>query len=218
MPWSLLEAIKSLIERTYGIPPLIGDLGPYIVGDRGLRAFYGTGEAGHGPGARLLVRETRRGLSASLYYPDALVRHLEGNNPLHGLGDGNIEEFAVLVEELDHLLTLAHRAAQGRRVSRLELEHHAAVTKYLVVIHFLGRQIRRRRVPEPLRAWARHHLFERYRPGAGESETRYRKAARLARRYVDHLDRLGTAARRSELLAFQNRPFQETQRLLGQIN
>ena len=214
MSWSLLEALKSLIEKTYGIPPLIEDLGPYIVGDRGLRALYGSREAG----ARLLLRETRRGLSAALYYPDSLVRHLEAHNPLHGLGDANIEEFAVLVEELDHLLTLAHRAHQGRRVSRLELEHHAAVTKYLVVIHFLGRQIRRRRLPEPLRAWARHHLFERYVEGAGESETRYRRAARLARRYVDYLDSLGAALRRAELLAFQGRPFQETQRFLGQIN
>lgn len=218
MSRSLLESLKSLIERTFGIPPLIGDLGLFIIGDRGLRALYGVGEAGSGDGARLLVRDTSDGLRAALYFPDSLVRHLEEHNPIRGLDDVNIEAFAVLVEELDHLLTLAHRAAEHRRVSRLELEHHADVTKYLVVVHFLGRQLRRRRVPEPLRVWARHHLFERYSRGLGEAETRYREAARLAHRYVTYLDTLPVGTRRVELLAFQRRPFQDTQRILGQVN
>lgn len=218
MAWSLLEALKSLIEKTYGIPPIIDDLGPYIVGDRGLRVLYGRDEAGGGDGARLLVRESRRGIRAALYYPDNLVSHLERHNPLRGLGDVNIDEFAVLVEELDHLLTLAHRAAEGRRVTRLELEVHAAVTKYLVVVHFLGRQLRRRSIPEPLRAWTRHQLFERYSREPGETAARYRKAARLAHRYVGYLDSLPAGGRRAELIAYQRRPFQETQRLLGQIN
>ncbi|MGH9750853.1 MAG: hypothetical protein ACRD5D_02090 [Candidatus Polarisedimenticolia bacterium] len=218
MAGSLLETLKALIERTYGMPPLLTDLAPFIVGDRGLRALYGTDPAAQEGAARLLVRETGHGLRAVVYYPDALVRHLERHNPLRGLGDVNITGFSVLVEEVDHLLVLAHRAAQGRRTTRLELEHHAGVTKYLAVVHFLGRQIGRPRLPEPLRLWARHHLFERYAAGPAETEARYRRAARLARRYVDRLDALPRAARRRELLAFERRPFQETQRLLGEVN
>jgi hypothetical protein len=215
MPWSLLEALKSLIERTYGMPPLAEDLGRYVIGDRGLRILYGSPEGVGGDGARLLVRESGRGIRATLYYPDALVRHLERHNPLDILGDVNIQEFAILIEELDHLLTLAHRAAQGRRVSRLELEHHAAVTKYLVVVHFLGRQLGRRRLPEALRVWARHQLLGRYCEAPEEGAARYRHAARLARRYLAYLEALPASARRQELLAFQRRPFQETQRLIG---
>lgn len=214
MSWSLLEALKSLIERTYGMPPLMDDVGRYVIGDRGLRALYGHPGDGGADGARLLVRESRHGIRATLYYPDALVRHLERHNPLDGLGDVNIQEFAVLIEELDHLLTVAHRAAQGRRVSRLELEHHAAVTKYLVVVHFLGRQLRRRRLPEVLRLWVRHQVLGRYSEGSGESAARYREAARLAHRYLAYLEALPAQARRQELLAFHRRSFQETRRLI----
>ncbi|MBI4168621.1 MAG: hypothetical protein HY510_01640 [Acidobacteria bacterium] len=215
---SLVETIKSIIERSYGIPPVIDDLGSFIVGDAGYRLFYGSEITRSGPGARTLVRQSRSGVRASLYYPDALVRHLERHNPLDGLGDVNIDGFAVLVEELDHLLTVAHRALQGRPISLLELEHHAGVTKYLMVLHFLGKQTGHRRVTEALRAWARHHLFERYSSGPGEGEERYRAAARLARRHIAYLETLSVDARRAELRAFQRRPFADTRQILARIN
>lgn len=213
---SLVETIKSIIEMTYGIRPVIGDLGPFIVGDTGFRLFYGTEAARPGPGARTLVRQSAAGVRAALYYPDALVSHLERFNPLLGLGDVNIDAFAVLVEELDHLLTVADRAVQGRPVSLLELEHHAGVTKYLTVLHFLGKQTGRRRIAEGLRAWARHNLFERYSQEQGEE--RYRAAARLARRHVAYLETLSVEGRRSELRAFHRRPFADTRRILARFN
>jgi len=54
----LVEVIRSIIQRTYGLPRVIGEVGPYIVGDEGFRKLYGgcpdsTGKAG----ARLLVRQ-----------------------------------------------------------------------------------------------------------------------------------------------------------------
>src|SRR5207245_8805560 len=103
-------------------------VGPFLIGDEGYRARY-RGRDGSLPatevGARLLVRESGAPLRVALYYPDALVSHLERHSPLRGVGEVNIEAFAVLVEELDHLLTLACRAAEGRPISLLELEHHA---------------------------------------------------------------------------------------------
>ncbi len=218
----LLLTLKSIIERSYGMPPVIGDIAPFIIGDAGYRAFYGGAAGGGGetaggdvPRARLLIREGGPVLRAALYYPDALVRHLERFDPIRGLGDENIEAFAALVEELDHLLTLASRAHEERPVSLLELEHHANVTKYLVVLHFLGRQAGRTRVPERLRLWARHHLFGRYAAGEGEEERRYRTAARLAQRFVRRLDRMSVDERRRELRDYQRRPFSETFRILG---
>jgi hypothetical protein len=156
-----------------------------------------------------LVRPFGGVTQAALYYPDALVRHLEIHDPRRGLGDQNIDAFATFAEELDHLLTLASRSAAGRTVTLLELELHAAVTKYLVVIHFLGRLTGRRRVAELHRLWARHHLFEKYAPGGGEEGDRYRTAARLAGRYVALLDAIPGAVRRAELIAFHERPFAE---------
>jgi hypothetical protein len=217
----LIESLKSIIERSYGMSVVIEDIAPFIVGDAGYRALYGgTTEpvSWEGRGARILVREAGPMLRVALYYPDGLVRHLERFNPLQGIGDVNITAFAVLVEELDHLLTLAHRAAERRPVSLLELEHHANVTKYLVVVHFLGRQADRRRLPEPLKIWARHHLFERFSREEGEREARYRDAARLATKYVSYLESLPIERRRAELRAFHRRPFADTLMLLEQRN
>jgi len=204
----LVEVLKSLIERTYGIPSLIGDLAPFIVGDEGFRRLYaGAGGDAHRSGARVLVRESPGPLRAAFYCPDSLVRHLERFNPLYGLGDVNVGEFGVLVEEIDHLVTLAHRASEGRAVTLLELEHHANVTKYLAVMHFLGRQTGRRQVAEPLRQWARHHLFERLSGGDGAAERRYREAARLAWQYLRIFETLAPRERSVEIRAFHRRPF-----------
>ncbi len=206
----LVEVLKSMIERTYGIPPCIEDLSPFIVGDEGFRRFYV--EPGFDPkwsGARILVRDSGRPLRAAFYCPDSLVRHLETFNPLMGLGDVNIEAFSVLVEEVDHLVTLASRASECRAVSLLELEHHANVTKYLMVLHFLGRQTGRLRVAEPLRQWARFHLFERLSGKPDVDETRYREAARLAWQYLRVLETLAPEERRAEIRAFHWQPFSE---------
>jgi len=207
----LVEVIRSIIQRTYGLPQVIGEVGPYIVGDEGFKRLYGgspdsTGKAG----ARLLVRQLGESVRAVVYYPDALVRHLERFNPINGLGDVNITAFAVLVEEVDHLLTLASRADEGRSVTLLELEHHANVTKYLTVLHFLGKQTGRRKVDEALKQWARHHLFERYSRDDGVEEARYREAARLAWRYLKSLEALPLERRRTEIREFHRRPLAET--------
>lgn len=220
-PRSLLATLKSFIERSYGMPPVLGDLSPFIVGDAGYRVLYGADPAVGGPasaGARVLVRQEGHALRAALYYPDALVRHLERFNPLAGLGDVNIEAFAVFVEELDHLLTLACRAAEGRPVTLLEMEHHANVTKYLVVLHVLGKQAGRRRLPEALRIWARHHLFERYVRGEGKETARYLEAARLAHRYLQYLETIPVPQRHAELRAFQRRSFSENSRIAVCLN
>ncbi len=215
---SLVQTLKSIIERSYGLPVVIEDLAPYIVGDRGYRAFYGAGAGGSpedGTAARVMVRYDGDQLRAALYYPDALVRHLERFNPLAGVGDENIDAFAMLVEELDHLILLAGRAVVGRPASLLELEYHAGVTKYLMVLHFLARQTRRRRLSEQHRRWARHHLFEKYAEDGGDAATRYRDAAALARRYVLYLERLPVSLRVAELRQLERRSFSNTRRLIA---
>jgi hypothetical protein len=209
---SLVQTLKSIIERSYGLPAVIGDLSPYIVGDHGYRALYGAAPQ-DGARARVMIRHDGESLRAALYYPDALVRHLERFNPLAGIGDENIDAFGTLVEELDHLVLLAGRAAAGRPASLLELEYHAGVTKYLMVVHFLARQARRRRLSEALRRWARHHLFERY-ARDGDGSRRYREAAALARRYVSYLDVLPVPARVAELRRLERRSFADTRRLI----
>jgi hypothetical protein len=111
------------------------------------------------------------------------------------VGDANVDAFAVLVEELDHLLCIAERASESRPLSLFELELHANVSKYLVIARFLagrGRALDARR-----RAWLEYRLFHRE-TVAEEDETvrsRYRDADRWAFRLVSALPSLRTQER-----------------------
>jgi hypothetical protein len=206
---SLLELTQGLLERTYGMPRVVADVGRYVIGDHGYRRFYAgvpqvtvpSSQAGE-TAARTLVRETDEGLRVCVYYPNALIRSLELHPPQRGLRDDNVDAFGVLVEELDHLLCLADRAEAARPVSLFELELHANVSKHLVLSRFLAGT--RRRIGSHDKAWLRYHLFlkgafaERE-PGLGE---RYRDAVRWALRFLDGLERLAVPARIETLRGF----------------
>ncbi len=193
---SLLTRLQRLIERSYDWNTGIEDLGPYLLGDEGYRRLYEGREIveelpGASPGARTLVSWRGRRVRIGVYYPDALVLHLERQNPLRRVDEDNVGPFSALVEELDHLLMLAWCARHGREVGLLELEFHANVTKYLVLAHFLARLSRRTRLAPSQRRWLLDRLFH----GAGEDlpqpfRNRYRTAARLAVRLLSHLDLL----------------------------
>jgi hypothetical protein len=203
---SLLDTVHGLLARTYGLLPAVGDPARFVIGDRGYRCLYGVDQtaagSGCGDGARLLVRETADCVRVALYYPDALIRRLESYPPQYGVGDENVDAFAVLVEELDHLLVVAERASERRPVSLFELELHANVSKYLVLSRFLAG--RARRVGPEVKLWLRERLFSRVRycdddPSARQ---RYRDAARWAVRFLDGLSFLDPAARLQALRAF----------------
>ena len=168
-------------------------------------------------GARTLVREADGSLRLSLYYPDTLIEHLEAHHPLRGLDEGNIDAFAVFVEELDHLLHIAHRMRSGRETTLLELEWQANVTKALVTRHFLARRIAPRPLGEAEERWMRFHLFEKLEFTGDDPEivARYREASRLALRTLAALDPLDPAARLTELRAFARRSFPDKLRSLA---
>ncbi len=115
------DALCGLLRRTYALTAPLLPIGRYVIGDAGLRALYPKGRArgalGAGEGARLLVRDTGAGVRACIYYPDAMIRRLEDRPPQRGLDDDNVDAFAVLVEELDHLLV--GRRAGARRARRV---------------------------------------------------------------------------------------------------
>jgi len=198
---SLLSNLQRLIERSYDWSTGIEDLGPFLVGDEGYRLLYQGKEIeeelpGADPSARTLVSWRGSKIRLGVYYPDALVLHLERQNPVRQLDDENIGAFAVLVEELDHLLMLAWCARNERGVGLLELEFHANLTKYMVLSHFLARLTRRPRLAPGQRRWILHHLFH----GAGEDlpppfRHRYKTAARLAMRFISHLDSVAAEER-----------------------
>ena len=82
---SLLDALCGLLRRTYALTAPLRPIGCYVIGDEGLRTLYPNGErdarSATGAGARLLLRETPAGVRACIYYPDAMIRHLESKPP-----------------------------------------------------------------------------------------------------------------------------------------
>jgi len=204
----LLSRLQSLIEASYDWRTGIPDVAPYLVGDQGYKALYADREIledlpGSEAGPRTLVTSRGGVIRLGVYYPDALVRHLEDWNPLRGVTEENIIGFSLLVEELDHLLMLAWCVRYGRRVRLVELEFHANVTKYLVLAHFLGRTTRRTRLLPEQRKWLRHHLFWEIGEELPKSHRdRYRTAALLARRYIQQLETLPPLGRITALRRF----------------
>jgi hypothetical protein len=203
----------GLLRRTYALEAPLLPIGRYVIGDLGLRSLYPEGaqevRSQAGAGARLLVRETGAGLRACIYYPDAMILCLEDKPPQSGLDDDNVDAFAVLVEELDHLLMTAERAYAGRGVSLLELELQANVSKDLVLSRFLAR--RGNRLDPERRAWLRHHLFHarRYTDSDAAVRQRYDDASRFALRFLTSLERKPVAKRLSRLRRFHRAPLSE---------
>jgi hypothetical protein len=164
---SLLEVLARLIERTYDFRAGLGDLGRFVVGDEGYRRLAAgrivlRKSGGSGPeGAAVLIRREGDRWAAAIYYPDELVARLERYDPRRGLRESNVDAFAVFVEELDHLLTLADRARPGKPpLTLLELEWHAEVTKYLACAHFLAHTVGRATLGPSERQWLRYRLFD----------------------------------------------------------
>jgi hypothetical protein len=224
----LVLQVQRTIERTYDLDTGVADISPFIIGDEGFARLYegrplarkvvaarsaatgGPAEPG-GAAARVLVREGADGLRACIYLPDRLVANLEAHDPARRLGDQNVDDFATLVEEVDHFLALADRHRAGGVLSLLELELHANVTKELMLELFIARMRGTTRLSASDRTWARHHLFHKveYREEDPEVRVRYRDAAHLAVRYLDHLQGIPRHARPSELRRFHRRSHQE---------
>jgi len=201
---SLLESIQRLLERTYRMQSGIEDPGQFVIGDRGYAALYGERETTEevspaaspdGSGARMLVRDAPDCLRACIYFPDRLIERLERFPPQRGVGEENVDAFAALVEELDHLLLLAERTRHGRPVSLFELELHANVSKHLVLTRFLAGGASR--LPEDRRYWLRHHLFEKsqFCDANEDVKKRYQDARLWAVRLIDALPGLSVEVR-----------------------
>ena len=215
----LLSSLRGIIERTFDLDTGVGDISPFIVGDAGFARHYwgrptvrsvGSGAAGAWAdpiGARTLVRQEGGELKLAIYYPDRLIENLERNDPGRSLSAGNVDDFATLVEELDHFLTIADRHRAGAEVSLLELELHANVTKELVLAFFVARHRGAARLGSAEHAWIRHHLFGKvdYDEEDRAVQVRYRDAAALAVRYLDHLRTMPLGERAAELRRFHRR-------------
>ncbi len=220
---SLLEIVQGLLERTYCIRSELPRIERFVIGDRGYRLLYrGCDEDCVSAGAqaneaRTLVRETDEGLRACIYYPDSLIRCLEDRPPQEGLCQSNVDAFATLVEELDHLLVIAERSCEGRPVSMFELELHANVSKHLVLSRFLAGA--GRRVGERARHWLRYHLFDKasFCDSDHAVRRRYADATRWSVRFLEALPQFDRQTRLGILRRFHGGQASEKLELIREI-
>ncbi|MFN7964255.1 MAG: hypothetical protein U0V87_01010 [Acidobacteriota bacterium] len=220
----LCDTVAELLERTYDIDRTVVPTGRFVVGDLGLRLMLQSRtmreRVDHdGSGARLLIRPIGEPGSwgAALYLPDALIDHLETHDPRRTLHSQNIDAFATLIEEIDHLVTFHDRVCRhGAELSLLDLEWHAVVSQYLVVTHFLARLSGRAQLIEEQRQFVEHHLFDKreYLHADTAVLTRYREAQRWGRDFVCSLRRLPPDQRLRLLRRFHRASPEQKRRMI----
>jgi hypothetical protein len=204
----LINELQRKIEKTYALDTGITNIEQYIIGDKGYEEFYAKEKirtvVHSQSGARVLIRDAGDALKVSIYYPDALIRELEDNDPRLGIHDENIDLCASFVEELDHFLFIARNYKLNRPFSLLELELQANVTKYLVLKYFVALQNRSLKLSEFDREYIRHHLFyKRNFDIENISERkRYEDAGKFGMIYTKQIDRLSHEERLRDLRRF----------------
>ena len=204
----LIKELQKKIEKTYALDTGITNIEQYIIGDKGYEEFYAKEEirtvVNSHSGAKVLLRNAGDTLKVSIYYPDALIRELEDNDPRLGIHDENIDLCASFVEELDHFLFIAQNYKSNRPFSLLELELQANVTKYLVLKYFVALQNRSLKLSEFDREYIKHHLF--YKRNFDVEDTserkRYEDAGKFGMMYTEYIDRLPQEDRLRDLRQF----------------
>ena len=187
----------------------IEDVSKFIIGDKTYQQLYGderivTSINSSNTSARVLIRQYTEPLRVSLYYPNWMIEKLEKYDPRFGVYDINIDEVAVFVEELDHLLLIGQNYKHRKSFSLLGLELHANITKYLVLSYFIATQMALPRLNPVFRDLLKRHLFEenQFVGKSSQEIRRYMEANRLAWKYIDFLEELKKKAYLQEIRKF----------------
>ncbi len=220
---TLFSEIQRLFERTYAEVGI--NLEDCLIDSRRCRqlsAAAGASARELSHLARTFLRRSEDRLHVGIYYSSWLIEQLERHDPRAGLGESNIRELIVFVEEIDHALHAALRFQAGERAIEEEtfargLELQAMVDTYQVLLLFLAFFRRPQRLTRTDRRWLRFHLFERDNPAAFNSPTlraRYMECIELAQRYTLFLDGLNTARRIEEIRQFHALPYDAQRNLI----
>ena len=206
---SLLEELQRKIEKTYAMDTGIKDVSKFIIGDKTYQRLYrdewiATSINSSNTNAKVFIRQNTKPLRVSLYYPDWMIEKLEKYDPRFGVYDVNIDEVAVFVEELDHLLLIAQNYKHQKQFSLLGLELHANITKYLVLSYFIANQMALPSLNPVFRDLLKRHLFEenQFLGKSTQEIQRYVEANRLAWKYINFLEELNKKEYLQEIRKF----------------
>lgn len=181
-----LTRAQALLEKIYAlnVPLAIED---FLVTDRQLANAMDDSPTARDCDEKLLLLEDADGLCMSLFIDEALLERLARDDPNDRLDEHNLADFCVALEGVSHFMYVAHRAAQDRPVTLLELELQAEVDKYVGVQATLNSQ---GTCGAPHRLLRR--LFEQVTFDStldDDAQSRYQGANAYAHRYCRHLER-----------------------------
>lgn len=134
---NLVSSVERLLSDYYAFTP-IAEAHSFLLDDLSLKQLSETErinpeDFSPGRGSVIFLNEKNdEEMFIGVHIADKIVAMLEGNDPITNLDGKNLDHFCVLVEELSHFHLILNRIADGKTVSRLELEWQAEIDKLLI--------------------------------------------------------------------------------------
>jgi len=180
----VLRGLQSLLERLYDVD-IEYDVYDFLVTDRGALPGVAPDET-RAAEEELLLAETSDGAGVALYLEPAVLRRLEGADPVGALTENNLADYCTALEGVSHFVYTAWRLHCDLPVSLLELETQAEVDKYALTVFLLQHQ-QGGGYPAQVhpRLFDRVSFDARLRP---DQYDRYRTAHRCAAHYCRRLE------------------------------
>jgi hypothetical protein len=136
----VLHGLQSLLGRLYDVE-LNYDVYDFLVTDRGTLQGGTPVNDARGSEEELLLAEASDGAGVALYLDEALLRRLEGADPVGSLTESNLADYCTALEGVSHFVYSTWRLECDLPVSLLELETQAEVDKYAVTVFLLADQL-----------------------------------------------------------------------------
>src|SRR5271168_5536195 len=136
----VLHGLQSLLGRLYDVD-LNYDVYDFLVTDRGALPGVAPCDTARDVEEELLLAETPDGAGVALYLDPAVLRRLEGADPVGALTEQNLADYCTALEGVSHFVYSTWRLDRDLPVSLLELETQAEVDKYAVTVFLLARQL-----------------------------------------------------------------------------
>lgn len=220
---SLLGQCQRLLENTYDRETGV-NLEDFVVGLDRYRELAArarrTEHEEYGDRARFFYYVTGGDLRMAIFYTDELIERLETYDPRRCLGEENVLDFVVFLEELSHALHTSLTFRENRRrVLRTsfaaELEVQAKIDIFLALVFFLQR-LEGGTLPPAARAWIEANLFDRWAVAyrSPDLARRYALATTLGRKAIAYLDALPSQSRLGAVRTLRALPLREKRRLL----
>jgi hypothetical protein len=222
---TLLGQCQRLLENTYGTRTGL-NFEDFVVGADRCRQLSArvTGEqhSEYGEGGRFFYYLSGGDLRMAIFYTEELIERLEAHDPRRGLGEANVLEFVVFLEELSHALhtSLTFRENRRRLMRRsflAELEVQAKIDVFLALVFFLQRLEGSERLSPAARRWIESNLFDRWATAYASPDLarRYALAVSMGRQAIAYLDALPSHTRLHAVRRMRSLSLRGKRRLLG---